>query len=145
MKAKSVDENEKIIDLGLQKLHSIKDNITIAKESRASGAVPGSIYATYIKKSKSWFPLVVYLFLQLVRIISEVMMRLTQVKWATASFNFSLHKVYLNEYGVFLTSYIISFLGDPSGLAKKVTPIFSKMAFYCIFLKKIFEKSPKDF
>ena len=112
MKAKYDEENAQIIDVGLQKLSSVNDNVTIAKECRASGAVPGSIYATYIKKSKTWFPLVVYLFLQLVRIISDVLMRLTQVKWATASFNFSLHKVYLNEYGVFLTTYIISFLGS---------------------------------
>ena len=117
MKAKSVDENEKIIDLGLQKLHSIKDNITIAKESRASGAVPASIYATYIKKSKSWFKLAAYLLLQLVRIFSEIMMRLTQVKWATVGFNFNLQKVHLYEYGIFLTTYIISYLGSGLFLA----------------------------
>ena len=112
MKAKSDTENLQIIDVGLQKLRSVKDNITIAKENTASGAVPGIVYATYINKSKSWLSLVAYLFLQLVRIVSEIMMRLTQVKWATVSFNFNLHQVYLYEYGVFLTTYIISYLGS---------------------------------
>ena len=107
--------------MGLQKLRSVKDNITIAKENRSSGTVPGIIYATYIKKSMSCLTLVAYLFLQLMRIVSEIMMRLTQVKWATVSFNggeswlsfnFNLQKVYLYEYGVFLTAYIISYLGS---------------------------------
>ena len=134
MKAKCDEESAQIIDVGLQKLCSVKDNVTIAKECRASGAVPGSIYATYIKKSKSWFLLAAYLFLQLVRMISEIMMRLTQVKWATVSFNFSLHKVYLYEYGVFLTTYIISYLGSALFLATILVNT-SRCVCICVFVK----------
>ena len=96
----------------MKKLSSIKGKLNIAKEERASGAVSGSVYATYIKASKSWLPLVAYLFFQLVKLVGDVMMRLTQASWATISLNSVDSKNYLGAYGIYLTSFIISFCGS---------------------------------
>ena len=95
----------------------MKSKLNIAKEERASGAVSGSVYAAYIRASNSWLPMVAFLFLQLVRLVSEMMMRLTQANWATLSFNFEDSKEYLGQYGIYLTTYIISYLGSALLLA----------------------------
>ena len=95
----------------------MKSKLNIAKEERASGAVSGSVYAAYIRASNSWLPMIAFLFLQLVRLVSEMMMRLTQANWATLSFNFEDSKEYLGQYGIYLTTYIISYLGSALLLA----------------------------
>ena len=103
--------------MGLKKLTSLENKLNIAKEERASGAVSGNVYADYIRANKSWFLVTLFLLLQIVRIVSEVMMRLTQANWATLSFNLADSKEYLVRYGVFLITYVISYLGSALFLA----------------------------
>ena len=111
------EDSLQIVDAGLQKLTSMKGKLKLAKEERASGAVSGNVYAAYIRASNSWLPLVAYAFLQLVRLVSEIMMRLTQANWASLSFNFEDSKEYLGGYGIYLTTYILSYLGSALFLA----------------------------
>ena len=101
----------------MQKLTSMRGKLYIAKEERATGAVSGSVYTAYISASKSWFLLVAFLFLQIVRLVSEVLMRLNQANWATSSFNFQYSEEYLSQYGIYLATYIISYLGSALFLA----------------------------
>ena len=100
-----------MIDLGLQQLTSLENNLTVPKEERASGAVSGNVYADYIRANKSWFLLTLFLLLQIVRVVSEVMMRLNQANLATLGFDFVDSEEYLHHYGILLTVYIISYMG----------------------------------
>ena len=110
------DDSLQIVGMGLQKLTS-KNKTNVAKEERASGAISSNVYADYIRANNSWLLVTLFLVLQIVRIVSEVMMRLTQANWATLSFNFADSKEYLVRYGVFLITYIISYLGSALFLA----------------------------
>ena len=110
------DDSLQIVGMGLQKLTS-KNKTNVAKEERASGAVSRNVYADYIRANNSWLLVTLFLLLQIVRIVSEVMMRLTQANWATLSFNLTYSKEYLVRYGVFLITYIISYLGSALFLA----------------------------
>ena len=103
--------------MGLQKLTSLKNKLNVAKEERASGAVSGNVYLDYIRANNSWLLVTSFLLLQIARIVSEVMMRLTQANWATLSFDFVDSKEYLVGYGVFLIIYIISYIGSALFLA----------------------------
>ena len=101
------------MDAGLEKLTSMRHKLNIVKEERATGSVAGNVYIAYIRASKSWFPMVAFLFLQLSRLVSEIMMMLAQANWATHSFNHEDSEEYLEQCGIYLVIHsliIITFL-----------------------------------
>ena len=105
------------MDAGLEKLTSMRHKLNIVKEERATGSVAGNVYIAYIRASKSWLPMVAFMFLQLSRLVSEIMMMLTQANWATHSFNNEDSEEYLELCGIYLVIYFISSLGSALLLA----------------------------
>ena len=105
------------MDAGLEKLTSMRHKLNIVKEKRATGSVAGNVYIAYIRASKSWLPMVAFLFLQLSRIVSEIMMMLAQANWATHNFNHEDSREYLKQCGIYLFSYFITSLGSALLLA----------------------------
>ena len=105
------------MDAGLEKLTSMRHKLNIVKEERATGSVAGNVYIAYIKASRSWLPIVAFLFLQLSRLVSEIVMMLAQANWATHSFNHEDSEEYLIQYGIYLVIYFISSLGSALLLA----------------------------
>ena len=101
----------------MEKLTTLTHKLNIVKEERATGSVAGNVYIAYIKASQSWLPIVAFLFLQLSRIVSEIMMMLAQANWATQSFNHENSEEYLKQCGIYLVTYFISSLGSALLLA----------------------------
>ena len=106
-----------IVDKAVLKLASVRDKPKIDKEEIACGAINRNVYAAYIRASKSVLLLVAFIILQLLRLVSEIMMRLSQAKWATLSFKIAYSAEYLKQYVIFLTTYLVSYLGSALLLA----------------------------
>ena len=105
------------MDTALLKLASVRDKPKIGEEERACGAIKRNVYAAYIRASKSVLLLVAFFILQLLRLVSEIIMRLSQAKWATLNFNIEYPTEYLEQYGIYLTIYLVSYLGSALLLA----------------------------
>ena len=101
----------------MEKLTSLTQKRNIVKEERATGSVAGNVYIAYIKASQSWLSMVAFFFLQLSRLVSEIMMMLAQANWATHSFNHESSEEYLKQCGIYLVTYFISSLGSALLLA----------------------------
>ena len=89
---------------------SEKKRTSIEKEHQAVGTVSRSTYKAYFKSIDSKWLVLLYLTLQVVKIASDVVMRLS-LGWWSDSRMVGQHDNYLRQYGATLALVAVSTLG----------------------------------